>query len=295
MSKKFYDTCSLLLKSNNIFDDDEVFVISSITLKELEYIKTSQSKDAETKYAARRLLQSLLDNDDKYITHIYHEHMLQPIREADLEINEDMKILATAIDYAKQEDIQFVTNDGCLWKLARLFFDDLERVDEDKDDYVGYYDYTFKSEEDIANFYSNYQINPIFPHMLVNQYLILRDMDGQIIDRLCWTANGYRPISFESFDSKQFGKIKPLDVQQQFVADSLIHNKITMIQGPAGSGKTLLSLGFLFNQLPPWTPLLSGQVQAFTPGNCREAAQMGSGTAGPLALGIPIPDGRDAS
>lgn len=41
MSKKFYDTCSLLLKSNNIFDDDEVFVISSITLKELEYIKTS--------------------------------------------------------------------------------------------------------------------------------------------------------------------------------------------------------------------------------------------------------------
>ena len=249
MSKKFYDTCSLLLKSNNIFDDDEVFVISSITLKELEYIKTSQSKDAETKYAARRLLQSLLDNDDKYITHIYHEHMLQPIREADLEINEDMKILATAIDYAKQENIQFVTNDGCLWKLARLFFDDLERVDEDKHDYVGYYDYTFKSEEDIANFYSNYQINPIFPHMLINQYLILRDMDGQIIDRLCWTANGYRPISFESFDSKQFGKIKPLDVQQQFVADSLIHNKITMIQGPAGSGKTLLSLGFLFNQL----------------------------------------------
>ena len=28
-----------------------------------------------------------------------------------------------------------------------------------------------------------------------------------------------------------------------------MHNKITMIKGPAGSGKTLLTLGFLFSQL----------------------------------------------
>ena len=31
--------------------------------------------------------------------------------------------------------------------------------------------------------------------------------------------------------------------------DSLVHNKITMIKGRAGSGKTHLSLGYLFNQL----------------------------------------------
>ena len=32
-------------------------------------------------------------------------------------------------------------------------------------------------------------------------------------------------------------------------ADSFTHNKITMIKGPAGSGKSYLALGFLFNQL----------------------------------------------
>ena len=249
MSKIFYDTCSLLLRSNNIFDDEEQFVISSITLKELEHIKSSNTKDAETKYAARHLVQELHDNEDKYTVHIYKEAMLKPIKEADLEINEDMKILATAIDYSKTEEIQFITNDGCLQKIAQLFFNKVFCIDEDRDNYVGYIDHTFQSDEEIANFYSNYQTKPIFNNILVNQYLVLRDKNEDIIDRLCWTGNGYRPISFEQFDSKQFGKIRPLDIQQQFVADSLMHNKITMIQGPAGSGKTLLSLGYLFNQL----------------------------------------------
>ncbi len=249
MSKIFYDTCSLLLRSNNIFDDEESFIISSITLKELEQIKSSNYKDAEIKYAARHLVQVLQENEDKYTVHIYQEKMLQPIKQADLEINEDIKILATAIDYSKKEDIDFVTNDGCLRKIAQLFFDKVYCVDEDKDNYLGYIDYQFQSDEEIANFYSNYQTKSIFPHMLINEYLVLRDKNGDIIDRLCWTGQGYRPISFEQFDSKQFGKIRPLDVQQQFVADSLMHNKITMIQGPAGSGKTLLSLGYLFNQL----------------------------------------------
>lgn len=40
---KFYDTCSLLLGLDDIFN--EPFVISSITLEELEHIKTSAHKD----------------------------------------------------------------------------------------------------------------------------------------------------------------------------------------------------------------------------------------------------------
>jgi phosphate starvation-inducible protein PhoH len=33
------------------------------------------------------------------------------------------------------------------------------------------------------------------------------------------------------------------------VIDSLLNNKITMIKGPAGSGKTFLSLGYLIYKL----------------------------------------------
>ena len=65
------------------------------------------------------------------------------------------------------------------------------------------------------------------------------------------TVDGWRQVNFTSFTSDHFGTVKPMpgDIHQQFVADSLVHNKITMIKGPAGTGKTILSLGYLFSLL----------------------------------------------
>ena len=48
----FYDTCSLLTKGVKI-DPDEHILISSISIDELENIKTSANKDADVKYNAR--------------------------------------------------------------------------------------------------------------------------------------------------------------------------------------------------------------------------------------------------
>ena len=50
---KFYDTCSILLKANFLFQDEENIVISSVTLEELENIKTSATKSLDVKAAAR--------------------------------------------------------------------------------------------------------------------------------------------------------------------------------------------------------------------------------------------------
>lgn len=54
---KFYDTSSLLLIPDDLFD--EYFVISSITLSELEEIKNSRNKDFSIKAKARHLTQFL--------------------------------------------------------------------------------------------------------------------------------------------------------------------------------------------------------------------------------------------
>ena len=249
---RFYDTCSLLLKVNTLFDSNEPFVISSITLEELENIKSSGTRDAEIKYTARKLLHSLDENRDKYKVHIFKESMLNPIKEKDLSISNDMKILATAIDYnnyIRTDEVIFVTNDLALKSIANLFFGDgmIESVDEDNDDnYKGYLDYSL-SDSEMEQFYSNPTQNMY--NAYINQYIIIRNQNGEIVDKRVWTGQSYRPISYEAFDSKHFGKIKPIDVQQQFAADSFIHNRITMIKGPAGSGKTLMALGFLFNQL----------------------------------------------
>ena len=56
MKYEFYDTCSLLLKSNNIWDTEATIVISTITLDELENIKTATNKDPDVKFAARKVV-----------------------------------------------------------------------------------------------------------------------------------------------------------------------------------------------------------------------------------------------
>ena len=136
MVYKFYDTCSLLLKANHLFDDSNKVVISSITLQELEDIKTSAHKDAEVKYSARQLLRALEANKDKYEIHIFKNAMLQPFEEKDLAINNDIKILATAFDYdyyIHPDETVFVTNDLALKTIANMFFgeDSIESVNED--------------------------------------------------------------------------------------------------------------------------------------------------------------------
>ena len=140
---RFYDTSSLLLKTDTLFDNSEPFVISSITLEELENIKVSTNRDEDIKYAARKLLHSLDENRDKYVIHIFTDVMLKPIKDKDLPISNDMKILATAVDYdnnVRPDEIIFVTNDLALKVIANLFFGDgmIESVEETPDDYTGY-------------------------------------------------------------------------------------------------------------------------------------------------------------
>ena len=132
-----------------------------------------------------------------------------------------------------------------------MYFDDsqINSIKEEKDEYIGYLIKQFRNEIEMEYFYSNYLTSPVYPEILLNEYLILKNPEGEIIDRLAYTEKGYRNISFEIFDSKQFGRVRPLDIQQQLAADSFTHNKLTMIRGKAGSGKSVLALGYLFNQL----------------------------------------------
>ena len=254
MNYKFYDTSSLLLKANNLFEEKTPFAISSITLNELENIKTSSHKDQEIKYSARQLLHLLDEHRGSYDIQIYHTSYLDPIVEKDLDITNDMKILACALAYDREihpDETIFVTNDMALKSIANLFFgtDSIQSVDEnEEDDYVGYKELHL-SESEMINFYQNYNEN-LF-NLNVNEYALIYNDSGDLVERLCWTEEGYRHLNYTSFNSKHFGEIKPIkgDVYQSLAADSLSNNKITMLKGPAGSGKTMLSLGFLLNRL----------------------------------------------
>lgn len=95
---KFYDTSSLLLKVNTLFDEKEKFVISSITLEELEKIKNSTNKDADIKYASRKLINMLDNHMGEYEIITYTERMKSNVL-THLKFNNDIYILACAIEY----------------------------------------------------------------------------------------------------------------------------------------------------------------------------------------------------
>ena len=120
---KFYDTCSLLKKVENLFDE-ETFVISSVTIQELEKIKVSNNKDPDIKFIARKLLHLLEENEDKYIIHIFTSDMLELLDNYNLSASDDIKILATALDFRSSAkiDLIFVTDDLVLKNIAKLFF-----------------------------------------------------------------------------------------------------------------------------------------------------------------------------
>ena len=91
-----------------------------------------------------------------------------------------------------------------------------------------------------------------FHHLYINQYLLIYEKEsGKCVDQVRWDGETYRRLNYNTFTSKWFGDVKPMrgDIYQTLAADSLTNNKITMIKGPAGSGKTYLSLGFLMHKL----------------------------------------------
>jgi rRNA maturation endonuclease Nob1 len=131
---KFYDTSSLLKMVDVLFDEQEDFAISSITFEELENIKTSANKDADIKYAARKLLHLLDTHMDNYFVEIYQDKFIKPIVKKGLSITNDTKILSCAIELNKKYEIEFITNDLALKHIALLFFDKVDSIEEEEDE-----------------------------------------------------------------------------------------------------------------------------------------------------------------
>lgn len=252
MKYKCYDTCSLLEQAGHLFDSDEfTLVISSITLEELENIKTSGNKDPDVKYAARKVLTDMDEHYGAFEIVLYNDSYGDMMMRDGISLSNDAKIIACARHFAAkhpQDEVIFVTNDLICRHIASMYFV-TEKVIEEDYDYDGYKE-VYLDEDGLIEFYSNQDKN--LYDLFINQYLLVYDANsGDCIERLVWTGGGYRRLAYNTFASKWFGDVKPMkgDLYQSLVADSFSNNKITLVKGPAGSGKTYLSLGFLMHKL----------------------------------------------
>ena len=246
LGKRFYDTNALLNLLERAFEEE--FICSYVTLNEIEDIKTSGKKDEETKYKARKL-SKLFDKYSNYkVSIINYNEAVDELKSLGLKETPDNLIMLSALNCIKDgEDIVFVTDDICCKNIARDVFGlTVEGINKNEnDDYKGFTEVEL-NEEEMAYFYSHLQDN--IYDVLVNEYLVIKNELGEVVDKFVWNGDNYLPIKFGKIDSKTFGTLKPYngDIYQQFALNSLFNNKLTMLKGKAGTGKSYLALGYLF-------------------------------------------------
>lgn len=272
--KLFLDTNALLNLQSAAFKEE--FVISQKTLEEIESIKTSGHKDGDVKYKARSIAR-LLDQSENYEVIAYTPEIRKIINDFTLDETPDNIILASAYWYNQSSSIIVCTDDlNCkfisknIFKLPTKGTQELNLV-KNLDEYTGYKDVTL-SDEEMSYFYLH--TNENMYDSLLNEYLIIRKSDGEVVDILCWTGNEYRKVCQKTIKSQMFGdKIRPKDVYQACAIDSILNNTMTTLSGKAGSGKSLISLITMMSLVE------SGKydriVIMFNPTKARGASDMG--------------------
>lgn len=253
----FYDTCSLLFELNNVFRQEGKFYISSITMNELEGIKTSGQKDEEVKYNARKLLHLLETYEDKYEIIPYTNNLDSILKKYSLPSTNDSKIIATAFYHFKKtcglDNGVFVTKDLACKAIAKSLKLNVKQLKEDmEEEYTGYTTVSLLAGEQAFFYNCILQNNTNDFDLIENQYLLIKDKEKDcIIDKYKWKNNQYEKIPFIKMESKEFGKVMPKDgdIYQHLALDSLRSNQITMIRGNAGTGKSYLSFGYMFDML----------------------------------------------
>ena len=105
-------------------------------------------------------------------------------------------------------------------------------------DYKGYLELTL-AEDDLANFYNDK--TPYIELLRENQYLLIKDSTGEVVDKYCRQNGELRQVLFCKLGGSFTGAIKPRNPQQVCLFDMLKDktSKIKLVTGRFGSGKTL--------------------------------------------------------
>lgn len=266
----FYDTSSLLVLQEKAFEQH--FIISAITIEELENIKQSKNKTEDIRFAARKLAH-LFDTNSDYEVIVHTTDIDEVVKSNNLPITNDNLIVATAYLVNNKSKVCFISEDVILRLVAKDIFKlTVDKAEAKQDDtYKGYREITLDDNQ-MAVLYENLNNNQY--GLLINEYLVVKNSDNVEVDLLKWSGISYITVPKVSLKTITFGdKIKPKDIYQQMAVDSIMNNTITAIGGKAGSGKSLLSLvaGMRLIETGKYDRL----VIMFNPTSARGASKMG--------------------
>lgn len=106
--------------------------------------------------------------------------------------------------------------------------------------HLGYYTFSLTDEE-IARFYSG---DAALPHMYENQYVLLADQSGKIIDKYIYQGGELHKLTWKVIENHWQGKIKPKNIEQELAIDMLQdeRSQIKLLTGTYGVGKDFLMI-----------------------------------------------------
>ena len=235
----FYDTNAILDLQDKAFEN--YFYISSVTLEELEHIKTSKNKDDEVKYLARKALHLLDERMDSYECIVYDGHIEDIINNTSIEITPDGKIVACCY-YARKKlvnNLVFYTNDISCKMIAKQIFGlpvESSAAGNGQDEYIykGYKEITGNTQ-----YINQYMENIDLSQWHINEYLIIRNTDDNSEKEMRF--DGEKFVALKLPPSRY---IKAKNSLQRCALDILNNPDITIaaILGGYGSGKTFVSM-----------------------------------------------------
>ena len=107
-------------------------------------------------------------------------------------------------------------------------------------DYKGYAEIQLNDEK-LAAFYNNKEVYIELLSLKENQYLLIKDSTGEVVDKYCYQNGELRQVMFCKLGGSFSGVIKPRNPEQYCLFDMLKDktSKIKLVTGRFGSGKTL--------------------------------------------------------
>ena len=107
-------------------------------------------------------------------------------------------------------------------------------------DYKGYIDVQF-DDEHLARFYNNKEVYAELFELKENEYFLVSDASGEIVDKYCFQNGEMRQVQYHKLGGNFTGAIKPRNPQQACLFDMLKDktSKIKLVTGRFGSGKTI--------------------------------------------------------
>ena len=226
----------------NAFKDYQ-FVLTTITLEELDHLKFSPSQ--EKSYKARSAIRFVDEYEDEfeYMINDQFQHLQGWEKKNDNLILDTCMVLKesspTSCGIATYDKavkikanslgIEVVCLDNCIidkytgWKIVEMSDPELA--------------YWYEMEVKVNNW-----------DLLIGQYLIIKNK-GELVDVWKWSDRGFVIVGNKKINSKMLGNYRPKDIYQKSLLDSLHENKITLIKGKPGSGKSLAAISYALSQI----------------------------------------------